>query len=484
MTIRAEFVAPPEAAQAQPAAQPQNAAGGEGEPDKLVPDFKVKLNGQPLSDALRECLYTIEVQQSLTLVSMAVLVFDNPGAIVSDAGEVGSGVEVEIELGYLGSLSPVFKGEVISIEPNFPQGGNPYCLIRAYDKLHRMRRGTKQRTFLEQKVSDIVTSIAGEEGLTPEVEDTQVTAPYILQSNQSNVDFLHELSKRYHCEITVDGPNKKLKLKRPSTTGQQSKSLKWGESLKSFYVKMSLANVPTKVEVKTWDPGTKSIKTATATESHGAMDTKPSIIEQAKKAFGEAKRTISIRPASDPKEAKAMAESALNDAAMDSVKGTAAAQGDPEITPGMIILLEGLGAVWTGQYYVTGATHLLARSSGYTTSFDVKRPGTGNTPIQEQVEPTPPAEEEEEEEEEESGKLSSTVTVAPSEEQDEEPAAEEEEEEEAEPAPAPEPEPEPEPEAAEETGPAESEGAGPAIPEDDHSPPPEGYRPGSPRERS
>ena len=39
--------------------------------------------------------------------------------------------------------------------------------------------------------------------------------------------------------------------------------------------------------------------------------------------------------------------------------------------------LLGLGSTWSGLYYVTGATHLLHRSSGYSTQFEVRRNGTG-----------------------------------------------------------------------------------------------------------
>ena len=35
-------------------------------------------------------------------------------------------------------------------------------VVRAYDRSHRMMRSRKQRTFLNQTISDIVKKIAGE----------------------------------------------------------------------------------------------------------------------------------------------------------------------------------------------------------------------------------------------------------------------------------------------------------------------------------
>ena len=158
-TVRAKFKAPPDA-QPAPAAQQQPAAAGDlavtdGIGDKLVPIVEVSIDGSPISAALVDAMHSVEVQQSLSLVDMAILTFDNPHGTIGDADVLSCGKEVEIKLGYLGAPVSLFTGDIVGIEPVYPSEGNPLVRIRAYDRSHRLRRGRKQRAFLEQKVSDI-----------------------------------------------------------------------------------------------------------------------------------------------------------------------------------------------------------------------------------------------------------------------------------------------------------------------------------------
>lgn len=376
--VKAKFKGPPEQ-QPQPAAQQQPAATNQPTVtdaigDKLVPVYEVSIDGSPISQALVEAMHSVEVQQSLALVDMAILTFDNPHGAIGDADALSCGKEVEIKIGYLGALTSVFKGDIVAIEPTYPIEGNPSLRIRAYDRSHRLRRGRKQRTFLKQKISDIAKTIASEEGLTPDIEDTQVQHDYIIQNNQSNIDFLHELSRRYFVEARVVEPGRKLVVKKPQNTSGPSKTLKWGNDLKSFYCKKSTSNVATEVETRTWDVTQKKMTASKATSIHGQLAAS-SIVADAKKAFGDAKRLVSIRPTADPREAKAMAESILNEEAMGAVKGHGTCIGDTSIVPGIVLELEALGAAWSGKYYVTGATHVVHRVSGFSTQFEVKRNG-------------------------------------------------------------------------------------------------------------
>lgn len=377
-TVRAEFKVPPEPppSQQQPAAAPasQSEPRTSGEPQMFAPVTEVLVDGQPLSTAFASALTSVEVQQSLSLVDMAVLTFDNPEGKIGDAPTLSCGKELEVKMGYLGKVVSLFKGDIVALEPSYPIEGKPFVVVRAYDRKHRLRRGRKQRVFLNQKVSDIAQTIASEEGLSADIEDTGVQHPYLIQNNQTNIDFLHELGRRYHVEVRVAGVENKLVVKKPKSTEGPTAKFKWGENLKSFYVKKSVANVPTEVEVRTWDMVRKSTISSTAQSLHGKLGSS-SVLDEAKKAFGAAKRLIAIRPTLDQQEASAMASSVLNEEAMNAVKGRGTIVGDTSVVPGMVIELEGLGQTWSGKYYVTGATHVYHHVSGYATQFEVKRNG-------------------------------------------------------------------------------------------------------------
>ena len=377
MTVRAQFNVPAQPQQ-QPQSNPPPAQNqqpvSEGIGEGLVPIREVLIDGSPISVELDSALFCVEIQQSLSLVDMAILNFDNPHGAIGDSPSLNCGKEIEIKVGYLGQVVTRFKGDIVALEPFYPFDGQPSLRVRCYDRKHRLRRGRKQRAFLEQKVSEIAQTIASEEGFTADIEDTQVKHPYIIQTNQSNIDFLHELGRRYHVEVRVVEPGHKLVVKKPQNTEGPAKTFKWGADLKSFYVKTNVANVPTEVETRTWDVTQKTMTSSKATSLHGKLGAKD-IVAEAKKAFGDAKRLISIRPTHDPREATAMAQSILNEEAMNACTGTGTVVGNKDVIPGIVIELEGLGATWSGKYYVTGAVHIVHRVSGYSTQFDVKRNG-------------------------------------------------------------------------------------------------------------
>lgn len=344
--------------------------------ERLVPDAEVTVQGKVLPPALEAALRLIEVQQSVRLVDQAILEFENHGGRAGDQDLFRPGHEVEIKLGYVGGLAWVFKGEIVSVEPTFPVVGNPTVVVRAYDKLHRYRRGRKQRTFLEQKVSDVVKTLCSEEGLTPDVEDTKTRHAYLLQNNQTNIDFVHELARRHGYEVEVT-EGKKLTFRRPRCDRAKAHTLTWGKDLKSFHVRKSLANVKTEVAVRYWNMEQKKAVTETVQRLHGKLKCTHEAPAEAREAFGDAKLMIAARPNTAPAEAEALASSVFNELALDAVRGRGTCLGEPAVQPGAVLELLGLGKTWSGLYYVTGATHVVHRHAGYSTEFRVRRHGTG-----------------------------------------------------------------------------------------------------------
>lgn len=343
--------------------------------ERVVPDFRVYLNGSPLADDIAVCLQWVEVQQSIEKIDMATVSFENPSGVIGDKSELDYGNELKVEAGWVGEVVEVFKGEIISIEPEFSEGATPTVIVRAFDKLHKFRREPKSRTFLNQKVSDVISSLASEAGLSADVEDTQEKFSYLVQNNQSNIDYVQELARRVGMEVSVS-EGTKLRVKKPSQGDASALTLTWGVDLISFYVRKSLANVPSEVSTRYWDPLKKESVVEKAAKVEGALGPSTLAHEEAKKAFGDAKVQLSDRPCPSPAVAGALAAAALNKAALDAVKGRGTTIGTTTLKPGVVLTLEGLSDVWSGDYYVVGAVHLLDRTAGYTTGFEVQRTGT------------------------------------------------------------------------------------------------------------
>ena len=64
-----------------------------------------------------------------------------------------SASELEVKLGSTGesTTQTLFKGEIVTVEPDFHAGGVA-MVVRAYDKTHRMMRTRKQRSFIQMTI--------------------------------------------------------------------------------------------------------------------------------------------------------------------------------------------------------------------------------------------------------------------------------------------------------------------------------------------
>jgi phage protein D len=83
------------------------------------------------------------------------------------------------------------------------------------------------------------------------------------------------------------------------------------------------------------------------------------------------------KPVHSAQEAKKVALGILKDRQKEMVKASASCVGLPALTAGTKVEIEGLGARFSGTYYVTSTTHTVG-DSGYTTRFEARREVTGS----------------------------------------------------------------------------------------------------------
>jgi phage protein D len=79
----------------------------------------------------------------------------------------------------------------------------PSVIVRGYDRRHRMQRARKTRTFVTQKDSDIASAVAREARLSVEAVDSTVIHDYVIQANQTDLEFLQERARRIQYEVFV-----------------------------------------------------------------------------------------------------------------------------------------------------------------------------------------------------------------------------------------------------------------------------------------
>jgi phage protein D len=344
-----------------------------------TPAITVRINGNDLPPAVRGEITRVVVEENLDSAGTFALELSNwdmdqQRVKWSDDDRFQPGGVVEIKLGYVESVTTVMVGEITGLELSFPAGARSLLTVRGYDRLHRFRRGRRTRSYLQVKDSDVARQIAGDLGLTPEVEDSGEIHPYLLQANQTDIDFLLARARTIGYELLVE--DRTLRFRKLKHDRGQVVSLNFQHGLQTFYGYLSTADQATKVTVRGWDPQAKQaiVGQAQAGDVIGTMQGSqvgPAAVES---SFGTQTRMVVDQPIATQNEADLLAKALLNDLALNYITGEGTAIGDPAIRAGAVIKLDGLGQRFSGLYYVTQAVHLY--ETQFVTQFRVRRNAT------------------------------------------------------------------------------------------------------------
>ena len=340
-------------------------------------NFVIKHNQQRLDTEIVNRLQTIEFEEEINTISMVVLTF-----YIADFNQIGwkfldmqtfrLGGEIELALGQQ-QPQCLFNGEIVSMEPCLNK--NSCTLqVRAYDFLHRLRFGTKVKTFKKSKDSDLVKKIAGEYGLSAKTDATATVYPHLWQNNQSDFDFLQQQARAIRYEIAMD--NKQLLFVKNREQNSPVATLTYLRDFYEFAARLSPCYVGEKTETRAWDSEQKKVIRGRADTSKAVapMGAQKSGAKLSAEAFSvNATTSIVDRSVVDAGHAEALAVAAFNSGLMESVEGEGKCLGNPQLRCGKTIKIQGVGR-FDGTYYLTATRHYYDRH-GYLTYFRVRRSG-------------------------------------------------------------------------------------------------------------
>lgn len=351
---------------------------GSKETKDLVPEFHIKVNGSDLPNEALGDIQGVQVYEDVDAPSMFTLEMVNWNMEKleiswADDDLFLEGNEVEVQMGYVGNLEKIFIGEITGLEPVFAKGDTPNLIVRGYDRRHRLLRGLKTKTYLEMKDSAIADQIAQDTGLTADVEDTGVTFDYVIQHNQTDMDFLLNRANRIGYEVIVQ--EKTLVFRMRKHDDGSVLTLKRDEDLIEFYPRLSTMGQVGKVKVQGWDVTKKEgiIGEASAGDESTTMGGSSTGSQTVDEVFGEALMVSVLNPVRVKEEADQIATGQLNESSLNFIRGDGVCIGRTDIRAGTVITLEGLGKRFSGDYYLTSTIHSYSTKSGYETAFKVRR---------------------------------------------------------------------------------------------------------------
>ncbi len=356
-------------------------------------DFSVSVNGTALSDEVARKVLQITVDSSAHMPAMCTVCLSDPDYTIVDGTSFDVGSELLVSLrtavadpsqASSQTLAPIFKGEITALEPEFRHDGD-VLVVRGYDKSHRLHRGKKTRTFLSKKDSDIASSIASEVGLTAQVDATTVTYDYVLQNNQTNMEFLQARARRIGYQVYAhDG---KLYFKKGSWERASGGELENGFNLLVFRPRMTAVQQHDKANAYGWDPKTKkqiagASGPASTSNQGGISDTGGDIAKA--KFSGSAESNVTTSPLFSADEAKLLAQAVEDGINSQFVQAEGVCMGNTTVTAGATVTIKGCGTKFNGKYLVTQAIHTWRTDTGYETHFYAtgRQPNTVSSLVQ------------------------------------------------------------------------------------------------------
>lgn len=335
---------------------------------KGATNIEVLVNDESLAARFSKALIELEIREDLDAPSACVLTLwawneaTNEFHVDDPLFDIGNAVA--IKLGHDDQLDTVLLGEIVALEFDAQRGRAAQFSIRAYDRSHRLRRGTQQRTFANMKESDIASQIADKNGFSAKVEDSGEALDYVLQDNLSDYEFLQQRAAKIDYEFIVDG--KELIFR--SRQGQKTIVLDVAKDVVEFSAQIKAMDQVGAVEVHGWDPEKKEMFVGTSANAKEAPKG-----TDGETPFGKAKLVIVNQEVRKQAEADQLAEAEFERRARRSMGIEGRCWGRTDLRAGVVVDLQGAGKRFGGKYRLTSVTHQYAPRYEYWTSFSAEK---------------------------------------------------------------------------------------------------------------
>lgn len=325
----------------------------------------IEIDGSELDPDVEAALESALVVDRLAMPDMFQLVFRDPARdVLATAGlTIGAGVVISTSSVDSDAPATLIDGEVTSIEAEYDSLGTR-AVVRGYDRSHRLAAGRRTQTFQNVKYSDIAQQIAGDAGLSADVDDSGGTLEHVLQANQSDLDFLYGLAKRIGFDCRVDG--EKLLFKKPTTTsgapdagefdGDDPTQLVWNDTLLEFRARMSAVGQVKTVKVRGWDVTKKEAVIGEADVEATNAELSMTNADLADKVHGDTLVVVD-HPVEAQDAADQLAAARAEQVGSAAFEATAVAMGSPALKSGVAVHVSGVDEALEGKWVISSSRH-------------------------------------------------------------------------------------------------------------------------------
>jgi len=336
--------------------------------------LRIELDGAALEAGLARAATGVVVRQRLSAPTLAEISFAEPPGDAIAAFRFGAALRLSLAAG------EIFSGEITAVE-YFRDGAQGHIVrVRAFDRLHRLRKKQRARTAANVSVGQFVADTVREIGLGCEAASNGPTRRFVVQSDESDFNLLVGLAADAGLYLYLAGDTVRL----VSLAGEGDPvELKVGRELAAARATANAESMRVRTETRAWDVSRTQLVAGSATLARQDANDMHALDLTAFSGLGA--RTLFNRIAGAADEAEALAQADLDRSAGREVVIEATADGNPDLRPGRLVTIVGLGAAADGIFTVTEAVHSFSEASGYLTEFTTAppqvSPGRSRAPV-------------------------------------------------------------------------------------------------------
>ncbi len=332
--------------------------------------------------ALQQRILSFHIETALNQVARCTIELDTKGTLpASYEGDFAH--ELSVQAGTQPGAPLLFRGHLTRFTTRYNESAPPVNSMLAEDRLRRLRMTRRSQSFAEQNDGQIITSIAQQHNLqtTTNLYSIPLIYPLVNQSDQSDLDFIHERAQKLEAEFWVAADNTTLVLQARRAWGTQpALTLHYGAQLTRFEVTADLTDQRTAVQVTGWDEQSKEVIHASAGALSATTELNQGLSGSAllSQVMGDRPLPVVDSVPLNTAEATQTANSQFDIRARRFIHGKGwITGGEPHLCIGRVVALEGLGGWFSGNYYVTAVRHSFDPQTGYQTLFEVERADLG-----------------------------------------------------------------------------------------------------------
>lgn len=334
--------------------------------------FKILTNGTEITSVVYDQVIDMRIEQQLNRISEAELTLrdGNPASKdfpISDSEAFIPGKEIEIQLGYEGQNTSVFKGVVVKMAITVDEFEGSRLKIHCRDKSLKMTVTKKNAIYLDQTDSAIMEQIAQNSGLENEITATSVQHKKMVQFYASDWDFI--LSRAEANGMVVLTNSGKLVVAKPVVSGSSALKVTYGTDIHELDCEMDASTQYQGVTGYAWDIAKQSTVNSSASS--------PSLNDQGNISASTLAQALSAGVASinttvplDASSIQIWADATLLKSNLSRFKGSVHFQGSSLAKANATIELDGLGARFNGNAFISGVVHHV-NSKGWITEAKI-----------------------------------------------------------------------------------------------------------------